>query len=687
MVFYQSLYCRGQGGAETRQNLRENPFKQNRAPLRFIDTAVRGVSSISSDNDLRSNFSIATQNVETLRTACKAFGFSAPSNFRKEQLVDRLTSLRNGIDPDQRIWAKDWKLSGVRSADHRDKSSGNTPKIRGGLTNMVLAEVDPLDNDQAAAYLWSLIIDDVVVRCLWTSCNTKANRDGENLADEEPIDPNEEIQLNQHLQQAHREAIGQEEEQIMPDAPVVEGRGRRVWSHWLHGLLQDFDSFKKAFISYAIVQICDSVNPTTRMEDQWNILRDLRDLHPQSPIIRHIMPRDHFREFRALLTIGDVGEPQNELIKAINKNLKTVYVPFLHTVLDEMPIPHAGPGPVVYDPSKPYTDYIKVIGLADENHVVSIIFPCFDTTKKLETKELFIACHELLAFHKLSASAIIADSWFTTIASAEWLQEHDRKFCLSLKNLTQNPLIARMTDDLRPGDVRYVEHLRQHGWPQPGTRDTVTNPILWTAFKQASLKKERKPIMTLSNFLKIGQVNLENGSVKPVTIDFYAKKLGGIDKVDQCMLELSGKRGHRSWKIKAVHWFIHLAMHNAWGYYKTLGRHELTHYQFCNHLIWGLVGDRIVEIKQKLIAAVAVPVVVCFPIKTDRHRRCKSCGRDSSTEYICKCSGVPLHPACFEVYHRNFAFQVERNWNPNILQQAGTIIRNAAQNLRHWVHL
>ena len=369
----------------------------------------------------------------------------------------------------------------------------------------------------------------------------------------------------------------------------------------IKAICRNAEEFRERFHRYSALIFFDALQPTQKFESQWTDGDSLVFGTNRSTMVNYILSRQKCRDFRSVLTIGTTPKEMNEFGEIFTNNITGVYVPSGRFCLDDAGLPHKGPGPVIYNPCKPNEYTIKVIEGVDDQHIVCYMRPDIIKGQYIKPLEAVTKATEFLELYDLPQTTLIADSWFGSLEAANYLADKGRRFCLSLKNTKGNYLIKGLTENLEERQARVIES-------KTAPVGDYVNRVTITSFRQVRTKKnldrngkKRKPITLISNILPSEFVE-QRLRWKPEVVHFYAYNMGFVDHVDRCYLSLWRRRPWRSWKVKLIHYFIFIAMQNAWRWYCMLKNENVKLHEFCSMLARGLLGEwRLAKIEAKRI--------------------------------------------------------------------------------------
>ena len=649
---------------------------------------------------------------KNLALALKHHGIRIPVwSEANEESVEKLRRFLqyswDGLEPYIEDFEETWESSRAAQLEREDQTLTDEQAERSGFREEVRYESIDLERDELAAFLYRKIINSNFCGKLRKRCLEKMNRPhvGRAAPVEDPIDPaqydprrrgdrsgdydpgpndavdmpsDEEDDLEDDIVPANDDGdeadfggdvnefdAGEDD----PHGDDLAGLGDQRAKAKIREICENDDLFRKWFDKYSALIFYDALQPTQKLESQWTDGDHLVFGTNRSTMVNYIMSRQQCRDFRSVLTIGTTPKHMRKFGDIFTDNVADVYVPGGRACLDDAGLPHKGPGPVIYNPCKPNEYSIKVIELVDDQHIVCFMRPDIVKGEYIKPLQAITIAHEFLQRFDLPQTVLIGDSWFGSLDAAKYLANEGRRFCLSLKNTAGNYLIKGLTTNLDERQARDIESKDEDV-------GEYVNRVAITSFRQVRTKKnldrkgkKRKPITLISNILP-SEFTEEKNRWKPAIVHFYAYNMGFVDHVDRCYLSLWRRRAYRSWKVKLIHFFIFIAMQNAWRWYCSLRNENVKLYEFCSMLGRGLLGEeKLAKMELKRIVDRLTPDFHCRPVYTNQRHLCVECRR-SRTTILCACTNDPVHIHCRDDHHQRQREMAARRLAHNRLRAA-----------------
>lgn len=600
-----------------------------------------------------------------------------------------------------------WRTKRREMRAEQDYENGQTPLRTSGLTANIRQQLENQPDKVVARLLFTSIIS-----CDFTDAlrevslekinlvvpNADAIRDNDELGmdidaqleevnvDYEGVDEDEEEQEDEEIEPllgGHRQAAAAPlddenapyaDNHPNPRLEIDAEEGVALQNErQIRAILSERSTFRDECLKYAATYFFDCLQPTQQLEDQWSALESIRASEAPSPVVRHVMSRQAFRDFGAVLTLGPLARTREKIVHCFNEGINNTYVPHGAVAIDGAGCPHSGQGPCVFNRKNLNPFFIKIHVIADSNDVACWILPHFDLNEKISTLKLAELAHNYLLRCQLTHSAIVCNSWYGNIPVAQYYQRHNRRFCMSLENMSSNKIIQILTSNLDDLEAKCIQS------KLPGRR-TLTNPITITAFRDARHTTKRKPVIIISNTSK-SEFSVRKGKPKPNSVHFYAQNMGYVDHVDQAVLQVLSKRGYRCWKRKIIHYLFVLAAQNAWRWFQLFRGRKIQFVDFLDILAWELLGEeKEGEVKAKIWLGESLPFKICVVQKLDNeYSNCAHC-RKSETPYICGCQNAPVHPDCWNGWHERHQNRIQEQLIPARRPGMTTRILNALWN-------
>lgn len=628
---------------------------------------------------LRGRFKFENASVAALKAAIAAHGCKVPQqqNVSNEEytetLCNHLERIWDGVDVDAESVTEHWvteKEEMSETSCYELPPDADTAGLRAAARN----SLEGLTDKQIAAHLALSMLPDDLVELIRGACQTKTratapssqsrSRDDEDddsnflrdevdgFAEDDEVDPAEILADRVEATRGQINAEGSDDRVVddldadypNPEFTMEEHIPLRLENRKkMLKIVENAPKFRRSFVKYMALYLADCMAPANDFEDQWRSPDLLSLLETRSLVVRHIMSRNDARDFRKILTIGSDSKAQSEMFKKFNASISSLWKPSGHLTMDEMGIPHKGHGPWVFNPNKPNQYFIKVHAIADSDHVVNWILPHIDLKQKISRAEMAEHAKRYLHSKCSPGTAMICDSWYGSLEVAKSLHESGHKVGMAVKMNTNDLLINFLISDLEDGEARSFEMKGE-------TPHAHLNPLRITAFRQKRKKTKRKPVIIIDNATTCCFED-RGGKLKPNSVHFYASNMGNVDHADQSILGLLSKRGHRSWKVKILHWLMMLVVHNSWRMFVHHTGKDISMKEYCSILIWGLLGEKKEEeIRNSIQLYQKLPITFCPIRKAVRKRKCVECKR-SNTPYSCACAPGHLHPNCYQRYH------------------------------------